>query len=95
MQIVKADKCYRKEGFSAAVELSRSDIENIEKLLDAGYEEAVKTEIQKIIDFARQEGGGKPLIDDGEGESILIEIDGIQCDLFADVDELKDMLPCL
>jgi hypothetical protein len=94
MQIVKAEEDHRKEGFSAAVELSSSDIENIEKLLDAGDEEAVKTEIQKIIDFARQEGKGKPLIDDGEGEAILIEIDGIQVDLAADVDELKDMLPC-
>lgn len=61
MKIVSADCSFGDEGFRRAVEINESDIENLQK-------------VQAIIDFARNEGGEKPIIDQGAGEIILIQI---------------------
>lgn len=93
MKIVPANETYRKDGFDSAIELEEAEIENIRSADEKDDVTSIIEVAQKIIDFARQHSD--LIIDDGEGETILIQVDNCQLDLFVDVDDLKDMLPCI
>ena len=82
MKIVDADCSFVDDGFRGAVETNKSDIESLKS-------------VQAIIDLARNEGKRKPIINQGAGEMILIQLgkagDQYACPMMT-VLELKDSL---
>ena len=82
MKIVDADPSFTDDGFGKAVEINKSDVGSLQK-------------VQAIIDFARKEGFGEPIIDQGAGESILVQLeeedDQYVCPM-RNAHELKDSL---
>ena len=82
MKLVSADPNFGDDGFEKAVQVDKIDVENIQK-------------VQAIIDFAYKEGKGQPIIDEGAGKLILVQLgkDGDQYTFpMGTVQELKDSL---
>jgi len=61
MRIVDADCTFKDEGFDRAVKIYKPNIENVKA-------------VQAIVDYARNKGKGKPIVDEDGKERILIQI---------------------
>jgi hypothetical protein len=81
MKIVDADCTFKDDGFDRAVKIYKPNIKDVKA-------------VQAIIDYARNEGKGKPIIGEDEEEMILVQIkdDSQYSHLIHPVSDLKKFL---
>lgn len=96
MRIVSANEKYQSEGFTAAVELEANDIKNLKEVLKNGSGDKTKEALTKIVNFAVAEGHRMPIVQDEDGEDVLLlEIEDGQWLTSSEIPDIRNTLGCI